>query len=63
MEWEGRLKRPADNGTLLNDDFACLAKYNFLTGISLDGPAEVHNEYRIHADKSGTRCCLRVLTV
>lgn len=43
------------NGTLLNDDFALhLAKYNFLTGISLDGPAEVHNEYRIHADKSGT---------
>jgi len=35
------------NGILINDDFAQhLAKYNFLVGVSLDGPAEIHNHYR-----------------
>ncbi|WP_455383438.1 anaerobic sulfatase maturase [Salinispira pacifica] len=36
------------NGTLLSDDLARhLAAYNFLVGISIDGPAELHNRYRL----------------
>ncbi|HHY83673.1 MAG TPA: anaerobic sulfatase maturase [Clostridiales bacterium] len=43
------------NGTLLNDDFAChLARYNFLVGISIDGPAEVHDRFRTRADLSSS---------
>jgi len=35
------------NGILVDDEFAeHLAKYNFLVGISLDGPAPVHDYYR-----------------
>ena len=36
------------NGVLLTRDFARhLAKFNFLTGISLDGPAELHDQFRV----------------
>jgi len=44
------------NGTLLDDTFAGhLAKYRFLVGISVDGPAEIHDRYRRRADGSGTQ--------
>ncbi|MBS7642619.1 MAG: anaerobic sulfatase maturase [Candidatus Bathyarchaeia archaeon] len=35
------------NGTLIDDDWArFLSRYDFLVGISLDGPREVHDRYR-----------------
>ena len=35
------------NGVLLDDEWArLLARYRFLVGLSLDGPAEVHDHYR-----------------
>jgi uncharacterized protein len=43
------------NGTLLNDKWCeHLAKYNFLVGISVDGPAEIHDKYRLTASGSGS---------
>lgn len=36
------------NGTLLDDDWArFLKKHNFLVGLSIDGPREVHDHFRI----------------
>lgn len=35
------------NGLLINDDWArFLSEYRFLVGLSLDGPEDIHNEYR-----------------
>jgi uncharacterized protein len=35
------------NGTLLTDSFAkLLGRYDYLVGISIDGPAEIHDRYR-----------------
>ncbi len=43
------------NGILIDDEMAGhLARYNFLTGISLDGPAQIHNRYRRSAGGSDT---------
>lgn len=40
------------NGTLLDDEWAAfLAEGEFLVGISIDGPRDVHDEYRV--DKGG----------
>jgi serine-type anaerobic sulfatase-maturating enzyme len=37
------------NGILLNDKWGeFLAENNFLVGLSIDGPREIHNKYRIH---------------
>jgi uncharacterized protein len=43
------------NGVLINDEWArLLARYRFLVGISIDGPAEVHDHYRLNAGGAGT---------
>jgi uncharacterized protein len=43
------------NGTLIDDEWAALfAQYNFLLGVSLDGPKEWHDHYRITAGGQGT---------
>ena len=48
------------NGTLLTDDWArFFADKHFLVGISLDGPAELHDAYRV--DKKGRPTHARVL--
>jgi len=43
------------NGTLLNNDWCkVLNKYNFLVGLSLDGPKKVHDQNRLNASGKGT---------
>lgn len=43
------------NGTLLTDAMAAFfTEYKFLLGVSLDGPPEIHDHYRKHADDRGT---------
>lgn len=43
------------NGTLLNAEFASFFKYNnFLVGISIDGPQDVHDKYRRYKNDSPT---------
>ncbi len=43
------------NATLIDKEFARhLAKYKFLVGVSLDGPENIHNHYRITADGRGS---------
>jgi uncharacterized protein len=48
------------NGTLLNDDWGVFLKENdFLVGISIDGPREIHDTYRV--DKGGKPTFDRVI--
>jgi serine-type anaerobic sulfatase-maturating enzyme len=48
------------NGTLLNDEWAeFLAEHRFLVGISIDGPREIHDRYRV--DKGGKPTFDRVM--
>ena len=43
------------NGILINQEWAkFLVQYNFLVGISLDGPEHVHNYYRVNKQGKGT---------
>ncbi|MDF2699473.1 MAG: Anaerobic sulfatase-maturating enzyme, partial [Haloplasmataceae bacterium] len=44
------------NGTLINDEWAILfSKNHILIGISLDGPKEIHNIFRVDYKKNGTQ--------
>lgn len=43
------------NGVLLDSEWAqFLKKNNFLSGISIDGPREIHDHYRFHYNKKGS---------
>ena len=43
------------NGILLNEDWAkFLVQYNFLVGLSIDGPEHVHDRYRVNKQGKGT---------
>jgi uncharacterized protein len=43
------------NGTLITDNLAAhLAEYRFLVGVSIDGPANIHDQYRLAATGTGT---------
>ena len=43
------------NGLLINNEWAkFLSKYNFLVGLSLDGPKHIHDHYRVRKNGGGT---------
>ncbi len=43
------------NGTLLNDEWAAFfAEHGFLVGLSLDGPREIHDTYRVNKAGKGS---------
>jgi len=43
------------NGTLLSDEWAQLfAEYRFLVGVSVDGPARIHDRFRVDLGERGT---------
>jgi len=43
------------NGTLIDDEWAALfARYSFLLGVSLDGPKEYHDHYRVRVNGQGS---------
>lgn len=53
------------NGVLLDDKWcAFLAENHFLVGLSLDGPAEIHNQYRVTKGGRPThKLVMRALTL
>ena len=68
MELEGKYARPGQriansiqtNGTLLDDEWGSFLKENgFLVGISIDGPREIHDAFRV--DKGGKPTFDRVM--
>ncbi len=68
IELQRRYARPGQrilntlqtNGTLLDDEWAAFLHENeFLVGISIDGPAEIHDRYRV--DKGGRPTFARVV--
>jgi len=43
------------NGILIDDDWCAFFKeHNFLVGLSVDGPRELHDQYRVDRSKKGT---------
>jgi uncharacterized protein len=43
------------NGTMIDDEFAALlSKYRFLVGVSIDGPPDIHDRFRLRADGGGS---------
>jgi uncharacterized protein len=63
VELEQKYKKPGQrvenelqtNGTLLNDEWgAFLKQHKFLVGLSLDGPEELHDVYRVAKDGAPT---------
>lgn len=68
MELAEKYRRPGmtflhtiqTNGTLIDDDWAAFFReHNFLVGISIDGPRELHDAYRV--DKGGKPTFDRVM--
>ena len=74
VELEQKYKKPHQrvendlqtNGTLLNDEWgAFLKRHGFLVGLSIDGPEELHDVYRVSKEGKPTfakylprhRCC------
>lgn len=53
------------NGVLLDDEWcAFLAEHHFLVGLSLDGPPEIHNQYRVTKGGRPThKLVMRALTL
>jgi uncharacterized protein len=69
LELEKKFARPGQqilntiqtNATLISDEWAgFLAEHDFLVGVSIDGPREMHDAYRV--DKGGKPTFDRVLT-
>jgi len=63
VELEKKYKKPNQriendlqtNGTLLNDDWgAFLKEHGFLVGLSIDGPRELHDAFRVNKDGKPT---------
>lgn len=63
VELADELRRPGQevrhaiqtNGTLLDDEWgAFLAEHRFLVGLSIDGPAELHDRYRVNRAGRGS---------
>lgn len=63
VELAQQLRRPGQrvehtiqtNGTLLDDDWGeFLAEHHFLVGLSMDGPAHLHDAYRVNKAGRGT---------